>query len=121
MQNELEQLSTKLITLKKNIIIDRSRLLEKLNRDYDIKLNTSQLKIFENSNNVISMLIEQISKKKLNRTETKYIDKFFDDYKIERENSQRVIEELIKLSNELVYKLYGLNDDEIKIIESEVI
>jgi hypothetical protein len=119
-QNKFEQLATKLITSKNNINIDRSRLIQKLNQDYYVELTTSELVEIENSNYLLSLLIEKKSKKKLNRASTKYIDKYFDEHKIDLEKNKNIVGKSLELANDLVYKLYGLNNMDIKIIENSL-
>lgn len=117
-QFPLIQKADKMLSLNKDFYEKKDSFLKVIQSDFGIEKNSRKLEsFFELSYDDFKKEIEKLSKKEIRREESMELMKFFQKYKDEIIALKSEIDRTDRKIDEMVYKLYGITNEERKIIE----
>ena len=120
-QDVYVKISDTLINLNTKFQVTRTRFLSRIQSEFNLKKIPKILdNFYEMDSKLFIILIEKISKQKCTLKEKDEWEDYFTQFKSQIESLSSDIENLENELNCLVYKLYNLNSNEIKIIEDDL-
>ena len=95
------------------------RFLSRIQSNFTIEKPSNKLKEFYNYD--FKTFLSELKKKKVTLTlkQQDEWEQYFNEYKTEINNLQQQITQTDKEIDQLVYKLYGLTEEEIRIVENQ--
>ncbi|RLA06981.1 MAG: hypothetical protein DRQ51_07595 [Gammaproteobacteria bacterium] len=117
-QKPFIQKADTMLELNKKLQEIKQKFIKRIMANFTIEKLTNKLKLFYNYD--FKIFIDELKKKKitLKLSEQDEWEEYFDNYKTQINTIQTQINQTDNEINQMVYKLYNLTDDEIKIVES---
>ncbi|MBC8385032.1 MAG: hypothetical protein H8E57_05900 [Candidatus Cloacimonetes bacterium] len=96
-----------------------NKFLHRLETGFEIENISNKVKAFYNYD--FKTLVSELKKKKIKLTFSQQdeFEDYFNKFKVDINQIQKQIDKTDKNIDQMVYKLYGLTDEEIEIVEGE--
>ncbi|MFW6233530.1 MAG: Eco57I restriction-modification methylase domain-containing protein, partial [Nanoarchaeota archaeon] len=110
-----------MLNLNKDFHDKKNKFFNRIKKSFELeKINKKLDSFYELKFNDFIKEIEKLSKKKVSLKDQDEWEDYFNEYKVELTNLKDEIQKTDNEINKMVYELYGLNQDEIKVIEDSL-